>query len=92
MFEKLEYEVCGENDTEPGFDMVALYEDDEGYWTHVAKLEDDGEWSSKLGVSFDIRHRSVHCFGGPMGYGNAVYFMRKKKQRPNEQSGAITST
>lgn len=83
MFETIGYVVCDSEEPEPGFEKVALYVDDEGYWTHAAKQEDNGQWSSKLGLSFDITHRTAHCFGGADGYGNAVYFMKKAKSRPD---------
>jgi hypothetical protein len=77
MFETLGYVVCDNEELEQGFDKVALYADNEGYWTHAAKQKDNGLWISKLGRGFDITHRTPHCFGGPNGYGNAVYFMKK---------------
>lgn len=85
MFEMIGYVVCDKEEPEPGFDKVALYVDNEGYWTRAAKQEDNGEWSSKLGGGFDITHRTAHCFGGADGYGNAVYFMKKVKGGRNDE-------
>lgn len=79
MFEMLGYIVCDSEEPEPGFDKVALYVDSEGYWTHAARQKEDGQWISKLGRGFDIIHRTPHCFGGPDGYGNVVYFMKKSR-------------
>lgn len=74
-FEAIGYEVCVGGDREDGFEKVALYVDNEGYWTHAAHQDGRGQWSSKLGDMEDIIHRTPDCFGG--AYGNVVYFMRR---------------
>lgn len=77
-FKSLGYERCAGGDLEDGFEKVALYVDGDLEWTHAAKQESNGEWSSKLGKSFDIRHSSPHCFGGSE-YGRVLYFMRRPR-------------
>ena len=75
-FEAIGYQVCAGGDLEPGYEKVALYIDDDGFWQHAAKQESNGEWSSKLGNEEDIRHVHPHCFGDSL-YGHVVYFMRR---------------
>lgn len=77
-FEKIGYEICTSQDLEPGYDKVALYIDDDGFWTHAAKQREGGDWSSKLGNSEDIAHQTPHCFGGSI-YGNVCYYMKRRK-------------
>ena len=75
-FQSQGYERCDNGEAESGFEKVALYADNNCEWTHAAKLEQNGKWSSKLGSSHDIMHHSAHCFGGSE-YGDVLYFMKR---------------
>jgi hypothetical protein len=55
-FECIGYEICAGGQLEEGYDKVALYVDQQGFWTHAAKQEGDSIWSSKIGEYEDIRH------------------------------------
>lgn len=77
-FEQIGYQLCEDGVPEEGYEKVALYADADGLWSHAAKLEENGEWTSKLGEIEDIRHRSEHCFANSI-YGNLVHYMRRKK-------------
>ena len=93
-FEEIGYEMCTGHDYEEGFEKVALYVDNNGYWSHAAKQEENGEWSCKLGREEDIRYKNPHCFGD--SYGHIAYFMRRRKkeiadERPKSKEGAETS-
>lgn len=91
-FEAIGYERCTTANPEPGFEKVALYIDSDGFWSHAAKLDDDGnQWASRLGLSFDIRHNSPHCFGGSE-YGNVVFYMKRPLGGSNAQVQASGST
>lgn len=87
LFESLGYELCNNCDSEDGFEKVAIYIDNDGEWTHAARLEDTGEWCSKLGLEEDIQHDSPHCFSGSI-YGNVCYWMKRKLDTSNEQEEA----
>ncbi len=50
------YEVCNDPMPELGYKKVAIYVDTEGKPTHAARQLVSGNWTSKLGVSFDIEH------------------------------------
>jgi hypothetical protein len=76
VFEAEGYEICTDGDLEEGYEKIALYVDKNGEWTHAAKQEINGEWSSKLGDEEDIRHKTPHCFSDAI-YGEIAYFMRR---------------
>jgi hypothetical protein len=77
MFESLGYEVCSSGDLEIGFEKVVIYVDNHGAWSHAARQEPNGEWSSKLGDAEDVRHRTPHCFGGSI-YGDVAYYLKRR--------------
>jgi len=77
-FETLGYEECEHGEPEDGFSKVALYVDPDGNWSHAARQVEGGKWTSKLGKSVDIRHRTPECVGGPV-YGEVACFMRRPK-------------
>ena len=76
-FEKCGFEVCDNGAREEAYTKIVLYADEYGSWTHAARQTKGGEWTSKLGGSVDIRHRTPECVSGP-AYGEAQVFMRKK--------------
>jgi len=83
-FEKVGFELCTSPDLEPNYDKVALYIDKDGLWSHAAKQREGGDWSSKLGNSEDIAHKSPHCFDGSI-YGNVCYYMRRRKSGTSDE-------
>jgi len=72
-FASLGYVVCDDGSLEPGFDKVALYADEHGIPTHMAKQLPDGTWSSKIGELPDIQHDSLEGLEGTGGIGEASY-------------------
>jgi hypothetical protein len=50
------YEPCESQDSEPGFERVAIYVDQDGVPTHAARKLSSGLWTSKLGTLEDIEH------------------------------------
>ena len=83
VFETLGYELCAGDHLEDGYQKVALYVDQQGYWSHAARQEEDGAWSSKLGDYEDIRHRTPHALSSP-DYGQVMYYMRRPKRGLHE--------
>lgn len=77
-FAAIQYVRCAGSQYEPEYERVALYADANGTWTHAARQRDDGLWESKLGDSFDIRHKNPHSLIGPE-YGMVWGYMRRKK-------------
>jgi hypothetical protein len=88
------YEACDNADFEPGFEKVAIYVDQDGYTSHVAKQDVMlGKWASKLGKGHDIVHDTLELLAGNEGdeYGEVkVYMKREFKGRrfPYEQAQA----
>lgn len=81
-FESIGYEVCASAEWEDGYEKVVLYVDRKGAWSHAAKQERNGEWSSKLGGEEDVTHKTAHCFGASI-YGQVAYYM-KRPLKPND--------
>ena len=87
-FEAVGFEKCGMNDTpEEGFDKVALYKVSPFYepvskerkpegWCHAARIVAEGIYHSKIGHSFDVRHRSGDLFSGT-SYGEVYQVMKR---------------
>jgi hypothetical protein len=77
------YEVCeiGSREPEPGFQKIALYVDEDGIPTHAARQLSTGEWTSKLGRSEDIAHRTLEALESGeykmLGYGSAVLILKR---------------
>jgi len=76
-FAEIGYEECENGDFEPGCKKVAFYALKKDDWLHAAVQEQNGEWSSKLGVGYDVRHKSPQCVEGPV-YGKVICFMKQR--------------
>lgn len=76
-FAAIGFEECEHGALETGFRKVALYGLKNDEWLHAALQEPSGEWTSKLGPSYDIRHKTPQCLEGP-AYGTVACFMRKR--------------
>jgi hypothetical protein len=76
VFTIIGYEECDNGELEPGYQKVALYALHKDDWLHAAIQAPNGEWSSKLGSGYDIRHKTPHCIEGSL-YGNVVSFMKR---------------
>ena len=76
-FKFLKYEICDNCYPERKFKKVALYQDEDGNYTHASRQLRSGVWTSKLGQSFDISHGSPFTVEGD-AYGKAKIFMSKK--------------
>lgn len=84
-FQVLGYQECDDASLEEGHQKIAIYADDSGKPTHVARQLPNGMWTSKLGRQEDIEHDTVNDVNGP-AYGTPVSFMRRpsEKQWPND--------
>ena len=63
-FATLGYAPCESFSAEAGIEKVAIYVDDLGIPTHMARQLDDGSWTSKLGCSWDIAHKTLAGLSG----------------------------
>lgn len=78
------YLPCGNGKPEMGHVKIALFEDEDGDFAHAARLLNDGNWSSKLGIREDISHSTWQAIEGGK-YGKRVMFMRRP-ERPHEKT------
>jgi len=76
-FEAIGYSECDNGKLEAGFQKIAPYAVNEESWQHAEFQDVNGEWMSKLGDEYDIRHKSPHCFEGSI-YGKVMCFMKRK--------------
>ena len=72
------YQRCDNGDLEEGYQKIALYENDQNHFIHVARQKSDGVWTSKLGVLDDIEHPSPHVLESD--YGSLAHFMRRPRK------------
>ena len=79
-FESIGFEQCGGGDLEQGCEKVVLY-CNQNVPTHMARQLPNGEWTSKLGQSFDISHQAPETVAGGI-YGQVVMFFRKRSTNP----------
>ncbi len=75
-FRRLQYEPCADGGIEDRFEKVALYANQSGAPTHMARQLESGAWTSKLGPSEDIRHNSVGAVEGSI-YGSVARYFRR---------------
>jgi hypothetical protein len=75
-FAAIGFEECDNGALEAGYRKIALYALN-NEWQHAAIQDQHGEWSSKLGASFDIRHKTFQSLEDSI-YGSVVCFMRRR--------------
>jgi hypothetical protein len=68
--ETIGFEVCEDGTLEEGLVKVALFADADGEWSHVARQQPDGNWTSELGDWEDTTHESPASVSCPE-YGTA---------------------
>lgn len=74
--EKFGFEKCDNPNLEEGFKKIALYENNEGDFTHIARQMESGKWTSKMGNYEDIEHYDLIGISGNF-YGKPSMYMRK---------------
>lgn len=62
---------------QPGYQKIVLFSTDKIHCTHVARQLENGNWTSKLGVSHDVEHTLTAMEGGI--YGDGVVFMKRRR-------------
>jgi hypothetical protein len=72
------YASCESGDLEDGLEKVAIFANDEGEYTHIARQLADGSWTSKFGRNEDIRHRLRQLEGNE--FGSVVAFMGRPRR------------
>jgi hypothetical protein len=83
VFELLGYSYCDNPALEHGFEKVALFSGDFGWFMHVSHQLEDGKWTSKLGPDEDIKHivnGSLESDGTLPAYGTVTRILKRKRQ------------
>jgi hypothetical protein len=76
------YKVCRNGKFSRRYEKIALFVDSVGRPKHAARLLRKGVWSSKLGQSEDIEHKTLECLEGN-AYGEVRIFLKRRlRQRP----------
>ena len=76
-FEYFGFSTCNDGTIEVDYDKVALYSKN-GEWTHAAIVETENLYHSKMGIWWDIVHRSGDLFHDE-DYGDIFTFMKRHK-------------
>ena len=77
-FKTLGYEVCDNGEMEEQCNKIALYVDDGGSPTHMARQLQNGFWTSKLGNFHDITHKDPYVVAEGV-YGTVKCFLKKQR-------------
>ena len=75
-FGTIGYEICETGALEDGFEKIVLYVDSKGEPTHAARQLPGGQWTSKLGESWDIAHKLPLGLEGHL-YGTVSIFLKR---------------
>ena len=81
-YSKLEYAECDSDEYEEGHEKIAIFVDQGGRPTHVARQLQNTLWTSKLGWSEDIEH-DLEGLEGDI-YGRLACFLKRKLPTRNE--------
>lgn len=76
-FSQVGYELSESETWEQGFEKLAIYADENGDPTHIARQLNSGTWTSKLGESEDIEHSDLADLEGDC-YGRAVRILKRR--------------
>jgi len=77
LFELLGYNICADSSLTPGFEKVAIYQHDDGGFTHVARQLHTGAWISKLGPYEDIEHKTPDALNSE-DYGVPTVYLQRR--------------
>ena len=83
LFRREGFVDCEDGSLDPALVKIALYrvQDNVGsyIWTHVARQLKTGLWTSKLGSSYEVTHRSTGDLEGEL-YGAVYAYMAKRRR------------
>ena len=80
-FRSLGYEICDDDNLDQGFEKVAIYVDEDGMPSHMARQLECGILKSKCGDLQDITHQTLSALEGDQdyGYGKVVCIMKRQR-------------
>ncbi len=77
-FGQFGYAICDTGDLETGYERLAVYADETGTPTHMARQLPSGQWTSKLGELEDIQHLTLAQLSGS-DYGQVAQILKRKR-------------
>lgn len=75
-FKLFGFDPCNNAEWESGFEKVAIYVDQNGEPTHMARQLASGTWTSKLGEMEDIEHNHLTGLEGNI-YGSVAQILKR---------------
>jgi hypothetical protein len=78
-YKNLGYEQCLDGALQAGFQKIAIFGVGQAGLeipTHAALQLESGQWTSKLGILEDVRHKTLHAVNGPV-YGKPIIYMSR---------------
>lgn len=78
------YSPCESDESEEGYEKVALYVDEFGMPSHAARQKESGAWTSKLGELEDVEHDTLHALEGDTGYGKVARILKRPRRKIGE--------
>lgn len=78
-YETLGYTIYHNAEYEEGFEKIAIYVDSNGKPTHAARQLESGDWTSKLGQSEDIKHKTLSLLEG-YSYGTVTVILKRPQK------------
>jgi hypothetical protein len=77
VFELRGYAVCPDSSFEQGFEKLAIYQEDDSSFTHIARQLPNGLWLSKLGPYEDVQHKTPEALTDD-DYGFPSIYLRRR--------------
>ncbi|MES2649609.1 MAG: hypothetical protein V4717_22210 [Bacteroidota bacterium] len=77
-YQKAGFELCDSHIYEQGYEKIALYENSQQTFEHVALQRNEGVWLSKVGELEDIQHTTLEALQCVSYYGLPKWFMKRK--------------
>ncbi len=78
-YELIGFEICADATYEAGYQKLAIYGYPDRTFSHAARLNENGSWSSKLGCWEDIKHDTLRALEGRWpAYGKVYVYMKRK--------------
>jgi hypothetical protein len=74
------FTICNNGEFEEGTEKIALYENKDHEWSHIARQLENGNWTSKMGKLEDIEHYSLEVLNGKL-YGEPKLFMGRPRNK-----------
>lgn len=80
LYQKYGFEKCDNGNLESSLEKIALFEDEYGFFKHVALQLSSGLWTSKMGDLEDIEHKTSDAVDGWF-YGKVSIYMSRQIKR-----------